>query len=175
MADRINILAGNITRSILCLAWGTGFLLAGSARVPAAPPARTPYVPRAHVVEVNRSFAAPTTTSSPGAGVRAFQTPDAILGGTERFEIRWYANPPGIPPGVVLLLESIQERSATIKNHSLRINRKSEGHIRSEITIPAREVRQAGRVRQWRLRIVWRGRVLATQTSPNWTGTTRSR
>ncbi len=36
--------------------------------------------------------------------------------------------------------------------------------------IPAAEVRREGRVAQWRVRIVWRGRVLDAQASPNWIG-----
>jgi hypothetical protein len=75
-----------------------------------------------------------------------------------------------IPPGVLLLLESIQEHSATVKNHSVRIDGKSEGHMRSTIEIPAAEIRQAGRIRKWRLRIIWRGRLLASQASADWEG-----
>ena len=119
---------------------------------------------------VDRASVGPGIAPMPGAGVRAFQDPEAETGGAERFEIRWYANPPGIPPGVVVLLESLQEHSPVIKNHVLRLDEKSEGHIRSIIEIPAREIRQAGRVLKWRVRVVWRGRLLASQASPNWDG-----
>ncbi len=106
----------------------------------------------------------------PGAGLRSFQDPGTGNSGTERFEIHWYANPPGIPPGVVVLLESIQERNPVVKNHVLRINEKSEGNIRSVIEIPPDEIRRAGRVLKWRVSVVWRGRLLASQTSDNWEG-----
>ena len=128
------------------------------------------YVPQAHFVDVQRSFVPSGTAAVPGAGVRAFQDPEPEAGGTERFELRWYANPPGLPPGVVLLLETIQERSATIKNHVLRSDRKSEGHVRSVIEITPEQIRQAGRILKWRARIVWRGRLLATRTCPDWDG-----
>ena len=128
------------------------------------------YVARAHLVDVERAFVNPTTAPLPGAGVRAFQDPDAENGGTERFEIRWYANPPGIPPGAVVLLEFVQERSPIVKNRSLRTTGKSEGHVRATFEIPAAEIRRGGRIVQWRVRVVWRGTALAAQASSNWQG-----
>ncbi len=147
-----------------------GFALAAAAVLAPGVAHAEPYiyVARAQLVEVGHSFANQTTATVPGAGVRAFQDPDA--GGTERFEIRWYANPPGIPPGAIILLESIQERSPVVKNHVLRTTGKSAGHVRSTIEIPADEIRRGGRVVQWRVRVIWRGQALATQTSPNWEG-----
>lgn len=141
---------------------------AAQTPAPAAKPYR--YEPRAHFVEIQQAFVNPGTARVPGAGVRAFQDPETEGTGTERFEIRWYANPPGIPPGVVLLLETIPERSTRITNHVMRFNDKSEGHIRSVIEIPSAQIRQAGRIRKWRVRLVWRGRLLATQASANWDG-----
>lgn len=141
------------------------------AQFPAAPaPAPYVYVARAHVVEVKRAFVGTATASIPGAGVRVFQSPGSDAAGAERFEIRWYANPPGIPPGAVVLFEYVQDRQARVKNHALSLAQKSEGHVRSVVEIPADDVRRAGRVREWRVSIVWRGRALATQTSGNWTG-----
>ena len=137
---------------------------------PAAPAAPYVYVPRAHLVGVERAFVGATTASVPGAGIRAFGQPDELVAGSERFEVRWYANPPGLPPGVVVLFETVHERQATVKNHVLRIAQKSEGHVRSTIEIPADEIRRSGRVREWRVSIVWRGRALATLTSANWDG-----
>ena len=62
----------------------------------------------------------------------------------------------------------MQERSPIVKNHVLRTTGKSEGHVRTAIEIPADDVRRAGRVVKWRLRVVWRGAALATAASPNW-------
>ncbi len=157
----------------LALGLLAGFLLAGpiASAEPARPAPRAPLVePRAHVVRVDRSYLAPRTAPLSGAGVRAFQPPANTPSGTERFDIHWYANPPGIPPGVVLLLESIPERGASIKNHSVQISTKSEGHLHSVIEVPAREIRQAGRIREWRLRLIFRGTLLAQETSPGWEG-----
>ena len=149
-----------------------GFALATAAMLATVPAGAvpSPYVARAHLVGVERSFVNPTTAPLPGAGVRAFQDPETENGGTERFEIRWYANPPGIPPGAVVLLEFVQERSPIVKNHVLRTTGKSEGNVRSTIEIPSADVRRGGRVVQWRVRVVWRGNALATQASPNWDG-----
>lgn len=127
------------------------------------------YVARAHIIGVQQSFLYQATPSVPGAGVRAFQDPDSETGGRERFDIRWYANPPGIPPGTVLLLEAVQERSPVVRSYFLRTTDKSEGNTLSVLEIPPDKVRQGGRVIKWRLRVVWRGKVLATQTSANWT------
>lgn len=126
------------------------------------------YVARAQIVGVDHAFLQQSSVAVPGAGVRAFQDPEVEDGGRERFDVRWYAHPPGIPPGTVLLLETVQERSPIVKNHVLRTTGKSEGHVRTAIEIPADDVRRAGRVVKWRLRVVWRGAALATAASPNW-------
>ena len=128
------------------------------------------YVARAQLTEVKPYFVSQGSPDLPGAGVRAFQPPQATASGVERFEIRWYAHPPGIPPGTVILLESRQERAQLVRNHVLRTTDKSEGYIRSVIDVPAEDVRQAGRVVSWRVRIVWRGQVLSSRDSGNWEG-----
>ena len=171
MADRVDMLA--LTFSRPAAAWSSAFalLLAAALGVSAAPPAAAQVQsPRAHIVEVTPAFLNQGTASIPGAGVRSFQDFEPENNGTERFEIRWYANPPGIPPGAVVLLEFVQERSPIVKNRVLRTAGKSEGHVRSTIEIPSAEVRRGGRVVQWRVRVVWRGNALATQASPNWEG-----
>lgn len=143
--------------------------LAGATSAAAPPAAAAPaYVAHAHLVEVRNSMAVPDRTPMAGAGVRAFQDPGDETAGAERFDIRWYANPPGIPPGLVVLLESVQERSPIVRNHVLQTPAKSEGHVLSTIEIPAADVRRAGRVLKWRVSLVWRGRLLARQASANW-------
>ena len=173
MEERIHMRASPFGSGWVHGFFGLALLLATSLlSAAAAPPSPAPYVyvPRANLVSVDRSYVGPQVAPIPGAGVRSFDHPNIESGGTERFEIRWYANPPGIPPGVVILFESLQERGPIVKNHILRLNEKSEGHIRSIIEIPTDEVRSAGRVTQWRVRVVWRGKLLASQTSPNWEG-----
>jgi hypothetical protein len=172
MADRIHMLASAFSRrsAVRNLFFALLCLLALAAGAPAETAVPYVYVPRAHLLDVNRAFVHSGTAPPPGAGLRSFREPDTGTSGTERFEIHWYANPPGIPPGVVVLLESLQERSAVVKNHVLCVNEKSEGNIRSVIEIPPDEIRTAGRVLKWRVRVVWRGRLLASQTSENWDG-----
>jgi hypothetical protein len=175
MVDRFEMLASVAARShafwSLVLVVG---LLTLAALSSGAPPVQAPppyvYVPRAHLVDVMQTLVGPGSAPMPGAGARSFQEPETPNSGIARFEIRWYANPPGIPPGVVILLESIQERSPLVKNHVLQLNGKSEGYIRSIIEIPPEKVRQAGRVLKWRVRVVWRGKLLASQSSANWDG-----
>lgn len=175
MADLINMLASGQVRPTSLRSWMLALLFIpvavhfGSAAPVVAP---SPYsvVPRAHITGVDRSFVGSGATSIPGAAVRAFQDPETESSGKERFVIRWYANSPGIPPGVVVLLESIQERNPVVKNHVLRLAEKSEGHIQSVIEIPSDEVRRQGRILKWRARLVWRGRLLDGQSSGNWEG-----
>jgi hypothetical protein len=156
------------------LGFALGCLLVLASGGRAAPPDPAPdpyvYVPRAQLLDVKRAFVHSGTAPLPGAGLHSFRKSETGTSGTERFEVHWYANPPGIPPGVVLLLEFHQERNAGVKNQVLRVNDKSEGNIRSVIEIPPDEVRRAGRVLKWRVRVVWRGRLLASQTSGNWEG-----
>ena len=176
MVERLPKLAPAFGPSAAALRWLLPlWFLALAARAPAAPaatPAAAPYVyvARAQLVDVVRAFVSSGDSPMPGAGVRAFADAGTPAGGTERFEVRWYANSPGIPPGVVVWLEAIQEHSPVVKNHYVRVGEKSEGHIRSVIEIPPDEIQQAGRVLKWRIRVVWRGRLLASRTSPNWDG-----
>jgi len=129
---------------------------------------RRTYTPRAHIADVSRSFVSQGVTPVSGAGLRFFQAPDNDPSGTERFKIHWFANPPGIPPGAILMLESQQERSASVKNYILQTTQKSEGNVISTIEIPPKDIRRAGRTLKWRVRIIWRGRSLASRMSPNW-------
>ena len=172
MADRMNMLATAFSRPSVARSSALAFLLlaAAACAVPASFAEPYVYVARANLQSVDHSFVSRGTTAMPGAGVRAFEDPDGANSGTERFEIRWFANSPGIPPGVLVLLESLQERSPIVKNHVLRIPTKSEGYVRSVIEISSEEIQQAGRTQQWRVRIIWRGRLLASQTSANWGG-----
>ncbi len=102
--------------------------------------------------------------------MRSFEDSSPEAGGLERFDIRWYANPPGIPPGAVILLEAVQTYSPSVYNQAVRIPDRAQGHIRSVVEIPPEDIRRAGRVREWRISVVFRGRILARQTSPNWKG-----
>jgi hypothetical protein len=172
MADRIDMLAAAISWPAAARSSAFALLFLAVAALAPSPSSAEPYVyvARASLMGVERSFVSQGTASISGAGVRAFEDPEIENSGTERFEIRWYANPPGIPPGVIVLLESLQERNPVVKNHILRLNGKSEGHICSVIEIPPDEVRQAGRVLKWRVRVVWRGKLLASQASANWEG-----
>lgn len=168
MADRIDPSSNARGRpsAARVAAWALLLLAVGPLAAPAAPPVQ---IPRAQIVEVKPAFRLQGSARFPGAGVRSFRDPEPENSGSERFEIRWYAHPPGVPPGTVLLLETVPERGAAIHNHVLRTAGRSEGYVRSVIDRPAADVRRTGRTLKWRVRIVWRGRVLASRTSGNWT------
>lgn len=160
VSDRVRRAAGIGCALAAAVAFAPGSVVADPAG----------YVARAQIVGVDQSFVPQATVAVPGAGVRAFRDPEGEDGGQERFDVRWYAHPPGIPPGAVLLLETVQERSSLVKNHVRRTTVKSEGHVRTAIEIPASEIRRAGRIVKWRLRVIWRGHALATAASSNWDG-----
>lgn len=140
-------------------------LAAGAAL--AAPPAAGPAL-RAEILRVDRSFIPSQATPIPGAGVRAFRDPAAGSAGSEQFDVHWLAPPPGIPPGAVLLLEAIHAKSPAVQNQVRPLPGRSAGRMHSTLTIPAGEVKRAGRVHSWRISLAWRGRILARQASSNW-------
>jgi len=126
--------------------------------------------PGARIVDVDHAFLPSRRTPMPGAGVRVFQAHRSAEEGRERFEIRWMAAPPGIPAGAVLLLETLHAHSSIRRNYTLRTPSRADGLVQSVIVISPGDISRYGRVRGWRLSVVWRGRVLARRASPNWTG-----
>lgn len=122
----------------------------------------------AEILQVQRSLLSTGAPSIPGAGVRVFQEPTAETAGSERFDIRWMAHPPGIPPGTIVQLEAIQARSPTVQNKVQGLSGRTEGVTHTTLEIPAREIQRAGQVHAWRISIAWRGHILARQASPNW-------
>ena len=103
-----------------------------------------------------------------GAGIRA---PHQTSGNDARSEsviVKWFAHSPGIPPGALVMLETVSEHQPTVKTRTLRLPPKTEGDQSSRFDLPLEDSLLAGPVESWRVRIVWRGRVLAAQTSANW-------
>lgn len=151
--------------------WLVGILFGLPGEVsPSAQAAPAIVPPKAAVLSVERIQRPRRTVVFPGgAGVRgAPQHAGAGEELAEGFNVQWFAHSPGIPPGVVLMLETVTERQDTIRNYVKRPTVKSEGHQRTSFEIPLTDTQQRGRVRQWRFRIVWRGRVLAEKTSEHW-------
>lgn len=134
--------------------------------VPRSPSARLAL--SAEILQVHRSLASTGTPTIPGAGVRSFQEPASETSGSERFDVRWTAHPPGLPPGAIVQLEAIQTHSPAIQNQVVHLARRTEGLTHTTLEIPAREIQRAGRVHAWRISIAWRGHILARQSSPNW-------
>ncbi len=155
-----------------CLSRLCWLLALAALGAPPLPPGRipAPASPRARLIQVERVSAPATLPALPGAGVRPFAAPEEGSTRAERFEIDWYANPPGVPPGAVVLLESVFERRGGIKNHVQRLPGQVIGPARAVFEIPAEEIRQSGRILKWRVRVVWRGRLLASLASPDWDG-----
>lgn len=146
-------------------------LVAPASGVPVSPAPRPPSVGlalSADILHVYRSLASTGTPTIPGAGVRSFQEPASETAGSERFDIRWVAHPPGLPPGAIIQLEAIQARSPAVQNQVVGLARRTAGVTHTTLEIPARQIQRAGRVHAWRISIAWRGHILARQSSPNW-------
>lgn len=145
------------------------FTTNAQAQAPAPTAAAKPAAkPRAHIEQINRRFVPARQAESEGAGVRMFRDDAPGDRGSEQFDIRWYANPPGLPGGALLLLETVSTQAPVVRNYTLQLTQHTEGHIHSILDIPAADVRKNGRIDKWRLRIIWRGHLLAGQTSSNW-------
>ena len=108
------------------------------------------------------------TVSHFGAGIRPPHLEEGENGETERFVVQWFAHSPGIPPGALVMLETVTDRQPVVRTRIRRQSGKSEGDRTARFDIPPEETRSAGPVTQWRVRIVWRGRALATRTSAGW-------
>lgn len=124
--------------------------------------------PKADILSVELQHRPMQTVTYFGAGIRPPHQASDTADEAERVSVEWFAHSPGIPPGVLVMLETISDRLPTVKNHIYRMPIKSEGTQSHLFDIPEDETRTDGPVTDWRARIVWRGRVLASRTSPGW-------
>jgi hypothetical protein len=130
--------------------------------------------PKADILSVELQRRPMQTVRYVGASVRP---PHQVSSGTtqsEKIEIEWFAHSPGIPPGALVMLETTAKRQPTVKNHIYRTTSKSAGNQTTRFEIPPEQTRAAGPIEEWRVRIVWRGRALATRTSSGWDAARRA-
>lgn len=167
MANLRDMLLGRIPR--FPLPFGLAVAASLCAVVPSSA-ASAPIIPPpvAHLTGVERFFLRRPSPSFSGAAVRAFADAPDPSDGSERFDVLWFANPPGFPSPGIVLFEYVLERSSSIQNRLAPIPARSQGPIRSSVEIPADEIRRAGRVDSWRASLVWKGHVLARLHSHNW-------
>lgn len=148
-----------------------GFAIAVACLATAAVPARGAggLVPaKADIRSVELDRKPMQTVAHFGAGIRPPHQAAEENGETERFVVQWFAHSPGIPPGALLMLETITDRQPVVQTRIQRTTAKSEGDMTARFDIPPEDTRLSGPVTQWRVRIVWRGRVLAARTSGGW-------
>jgi hypothetical protein len=149
---------------LLVASWLAIFLLLPCAFAAPAVPAP----PKADIFSVDIVRKPARTVSFPGAGIRPpHQVPNDEVR-SESVLVKWLAHSPGIPPGALVMLETVSDRQPTVKNRIHRLPPKAEGNQTTRFDIPLEESRAAGPVTEWRVRVVWRGRVLATLASPGW-------
>lgn len=105
----------------------------------------------------------------PGAAFRAFEDP-ADTANPTIFDIRWYTPPPGLPAGVLLYVECLQERTSDIRTYFAPQRQPVSGYIDTRIEIPAADIGRAGPLTHWQISLVYRGYVLDRWASANgWT------
>ena len=158
MAWGICRLAVGLAVAVMCLATAVVPARGAGGLVPAKADIRS--------VELERKPM--QTVTHFGAGIRPPHVAAEKNGETERFVVQWFAHSPGIPPGALLMLETITDRQPVVQTRIQRTTAKSEGDMTARFDIPPEDTRLSGPVAQWRVRIVWRGRVLATRTSGGW-------
>lgn len=124
--------------------------------------------PKADIISVEILRHPMQTVSYSGAGVRAPHQPSSANGKAEQIAVEWFAHSPGIPPGTIVMLETIARRQTIVRNHIHRTSGKSEGNRTALFEIPPGQTRADGPVGEWRVRIIWRGRALATRASAGW-------
>ncbi|MBR4190575.1 MAG: hypothetical protein IKQ55_11510 [Kiritimatiellae bacterium] len=156
------------------LAIGLAALL-GAALLPARAVQPGPLVPpKADILSVECQQRPAHAFAYAGAGIRPPDMAPAPSVESGYFLIEWFAHSPGIPPGALVMLETISDRQSLVQNHIHRTTSKSEGNQTTRIEISPEQTRAGGPVREWRVRIVWRGRALAARTSPGWAAARRA-
>lgn len=161
--------AGRMPKGVRGFATGLAIALLGLAA--AVVPARGAggLVPaKADIRSVELERTPMQTVAHFGAGIRPPHLAVADGGESERFLVQWFAHSPGIPPGALVMLETVTDRQPTVQTRIRRMSAKSEGDMTARFDIPPEDTLRAGPVSQWRVRIVWRGRPLATRTSSGW-------
>ena len=123
--------------------------------------------PPASITKVVKEERASANNPLPQAGSQMpkFFEDDARRG--ETFAIYWSAAGNGLPPGVTVMFEYVQENTPEVHALHIQYDFKTEGARKALFTIPEKDFRDGGKVKAWRARIL-RGRLLTEQASPNW-------
>lgn len=138
---------------------------------PAAPTPTTP--PRATITDVREFFLQDDNSTGAmnaigGARVRAFDPAPVAEQGRMEYDIHWYAHPPGVPPGLLFLFEYTLQNGNRIFTKHLSLRHHIEGYQKLAFIIPAEELASGGRVKTWRMSILFRGKILDQRTSKYW-------
>lgn len=142
-----------------------GSLRAAPGPAPRAPAAARPAPIAGQILSVDlRSAPARSAPSRSGASVPSLFDADESSAPRQSVEVVWFACAPGIPPGALLLLDLRSRYSPAIRSVPFQTSGKSEGRIRTVFPVP----REVSPVSAWRIRLVWRGRLLAQAVSPGW-------
>ncbi len=125
----------------------------------------------ASITKVAKEARASASNPVPQSGslMPKFFDDDARRG--ETYAIYWSASGNGLPAGVTVLFEYVLEHAPEVHALHIQYDFKTEGARKAVFTIPEKDFRDGGNVKAWRVRLL-RGRLLAEQTSPNWSAAT---
>ncbi|MFH0878409.1 MAG: hypothetical protein V2A34_01725 [Lentisphaerota bacterium] len=86
----------------------------------------------------------------------------------EVFTIQWQTSAAGVEPGALLLFEYEQKFAKGIKNLQVKYPFEVKGLRQTAFVIPGKNVKAGGEVTRWRVRLVFKGRLLAEKKSSSW-------
>ena len=130
--------------------------------------------PKADILSVELQQRTVPSFSYSGAGIRFPDQAPSRTVGPGHVQVEWFAHSPGIPPGAIVMLETLSSRQSTVQNHIRCTTAKSEGNQTTRFELSSDQARDAGPVAEWRVRIAFLGRVLATRTSSGWAAARRT-
>ncbi len=93
---------------------------------------------------------------------------DERPGGRQTFLVRWVAPAAGIDPGALLLFEYKQRRLDGVRSLHIQYPFRVTGERESQFVIEEKAVNRGGAVYAWRVRLVYKGRLLAGSQSDLW-------
>lgn len=156
------------------LAVGMALALAAAAVPACAARPGPPVPPKADILSVELQQHPVQAFSYSGAGIRPPEQASSHTVESGHVQVEWFAHSPGIPPGAIVMLETISSRQSIVQNHVQRTAAKSEGSQTTRFDLSSGQTRTAGPVGEWRVRIAFHGHVLATRTSPGWASARRT-
>jgi hypothetical protein len=88
--------------------------------------------------------------------------------GAETFEVVWSPPPAGLEAGAVVLFEYRHRDDEQVRRLTRKYAFPVEGERKATFVVKSADAPGAGPVGMWRVRLVYKGQVLAESTTANW-------